>query len=50
MVLKRLIIGISQIVTLVTMVTKVGRVIYTLKVAKPSKVPDLRASITHLTI
>ena len=38
--LKRLIIGISQIIILVTMVTKVRRVICTLKVAKPSKVPE----------
>ena len=34
MVFKR-VISISQIITLVTIVTKVQRVIYTLKVAKP---------------
>ena len=37
--LKRLIIGISQIITLVTMVTKVRRVIYTSK-DQPSKVSE----------
>ena len=37
--LKRLIIGISQIITLVTMVIKVRRVIYISKVAKLLKVP-----------
>ena len=36
MVFTRLIIGISQIITLVTMITKVQRVIYTLKVPEPS--------------
>ena len=41
MVFKKAKIGISQIFTLVTIVTKVHRVIYTLKVAKPLKVLNL---------
>ena len=50
MIFKRLIIGISQIITLVTMVTKVRRVIYTLKVANLQRFPNLRTFVPTLFI